>query len=140
MGYSVNIFKIISMECLQTIFKVLEEARELDERLQIATLQVFLYVACNPGCSSFEIQDKLRLTQPQASRHLHRLGLGSPSRHSAVGRGLQLVRFILDKQDPRRRLYSLTPSGNLLMVRFGLAADNASSSEASAVLAIQGSH
>lgn len=104
---------------LNRLASALEECARLDRVLSLATLQVFLYLATHPSCAMADICESLDIAQPAATRHLQRLQHGSPSK--AVGAGLNLVTFVFDKEDTRRRLYTLSEGGRELIKKMAAA-------------------
>lgn len=89
----------------------LQVIHELDPGLYLASLQVLLYVGSHPGCAAADIVKDLGLAQPAVTRHLQRLTTGSPGASAAVGRGLELLAWVYDTSDSRRRLYTLNELG-----------------------------
>lgn len=95
----------------------LDGIQELDPGLYLSTVLVLLYVAAHPGCASADIVRDLGLAQPAVTRHLQRLTVGSPGASAAVGKGLELVAWVNDAADPRRRLYTINARGEALLMR-----------------------
>lgn len=100
---------------------LLEKVLSVDPVLAVNTLAVFLYVAKNNECAAADIVRELKLAQPAVARHLQRLGRGSPGASKAVGPGLDLITYVDDAKDARRRLYSLNQRGRALLDQLGIA-------------------
>lgn len=99
------------------LLESLEGIQELDPGLYLSTVMVLLYVAANPGCAAADIVRDLKLAQPAVTRHLQRLTVGSPGSSAAVGRGLELMDWVSDSADTRRRLYTVNSRGEELLTR-----------------------
>lgn len=98
---------------------ITKKVLELDPVLSVSTLAVFVYVAAHPECAAADIVKDLGIAQPAVTRHLQRLGRGSPGASAAVGRGLELVSWHDDPQDSRRRLYTLSSAGASFLATLG---------------------
>lgn len=81
--------------------------REKKSDASLATLQVFLVVAENPGISSRDIMARAGVTQSAVSRHMSILGEQSWT----GGEGMGLITSREDPQDRRVKVSSLTPKG-----------------------------
>lgn len=118
MGYYLHMNEIKVAQLLGLLEKILE----VDPVLAVNTLAVFLYVAKNKDCAAADICRDLKLAQPAVTRHLQRLGSGSPTNSKAVGQSLSLIAYIDDAKDARRRLYALNERGMGLLTRLGIGA------------------
>lgn len=99
------------------LLESLEGIQELDPGLYLSTVMVLLYVTSHPGCAAADIVRDLKLAQPAVTRHLQRLTVGSPGSSAAVGRGLELMDWVSDSADTRRRLYTVNARGEELLTR-----------------------
>lgn len=95
---------------LWRLFKAIEEFRKLDPEIPSQTINTFLYVAANEGCTMKDIASALGVAQSTMSRNV--ANLDKINRHHQPG--LDLVRAVEDPAERRRKIVTLTPRGRQL--------------------------
>lgn len=93
------------------VLQALRFVLRLDPVLSVSTLAALFYIAAHPDCAAADLVRDLGMAQAAATRHLQRLGEGSPGGSAAVGKGLGWIHWYSDPKDSRRRLYQLSALG-----------------------------
>ena len=93
------------------VLQALRFILQLDPVLSVSTLTALFYIAAHPDCAAADLVRDLKMAQAAVTRHLQRLGEGSPGGSAAVGKGLGWVQWYSDSKDSRRRLYQLSALG-----------------------------
>lgn len=93
------------------VLQALQFVLRLDPVLSVSTLAALFYIAAHPDCAAADLVRDLGMAQAAVTRHLQRLGDGSPGGSAAVGKGLGWVQWYSDPKDTRRRLYQLSALG-----------------------------
>lgn len=96
---------------LNTLNLLLDEFREINQTISLATVQTFLLVAIHEGCSLTEILKLTGWHQSTVSRYL--LDLGPFLRDKSPGYGL--IEVNRDPMELRRNIYTLTAKGQALV-------------------------
>lgn len=110
------------MPCIKETTKALHVFGALDENLRVATAMVFLIIAQNPaGVTARTIGERTGLTQPAVNRAVLRLGSRKSESHS-VGQALGWIHTLVDPEETRRHLFTLSPEGKKVLKMAGMSA------------------
>ena len=93
------------------LLRALTRLRDLHGDMTLLQAQIFLFVAANPGCSQRQMYAALGTTDSVAARNIAIMS-------DVGGRSvppLNIVKVVINPQDRRERLLSLTPKGRRLM-------------------------
>ena len=87
---------------------LLKLRRDLQDKIPVQMLQVFLYVGSHNPCHNLCLEKHLSLSTAAGSRNTDILSTGRPGKESE---GLNLIYKDFDPTNRRRQMLSLTPKG-----------------------------